>query len=290
LKIDSHQVSITFRFEKILQKESKNMELDGITGGLFWLTGASTGIGLAAAEKLAAQGAKLILSSRSQEKLSKSQERLLKLGADSVEVVTFDVAANSKNAADTSKFIANVLEGRTLDGLLLNAGGPKPGLLQSLDRQDFNDAHALLVEGPATFLLGAIPHLKHNRGSVVAITSTTVREPVGTLTLSAIYRSAFVVFLKNLAQEVGPLGLRLNNVGPGSTATQHLENLMVKQAEDRGVGYADVRSEWNDRAALKRLGTPEEIASAVVFLLSENASYISGQTLLVDGCSTKGFI
>lgn len=251
---------------------------------LFWLTGASTGMGYAIAQELASQGAHLILSSRSEEKLKLAKEALLKSGASSVEIAVIDL---SQEAA--SDKIEKVLHGRKLNGLLLNAGGPKGGPISSLNYQDFIQANQLILAGPAQFLISMIPYFEPHQSSVVAITSTSVREPVGQLNLSAIYRSGLVVFLKNLASEVGHLGIRINNVGPGKIGTEHLEKLIGMQAEKNGISMDEEKKAWGSVAALNRIGEPQEIAKVVSFLFSSDASFVNGQTILVDGCSTKSY-
>lgn len=284
-KIRAQKGSFIFRLQNLNIGDFQfTMSSHNFHKKLFWLTGSSSGMGYAVARDLATKGASLIISSRSLEKLNDKKNELQKLGAASVETVACDLAQE-----DAAQKIAKVLGSRKINGLLLNAGGPKSGAPSSLQYQDFLDANKLLVAGPAHFLISMLPYMESHNSSVVAITSTAVKEPVRELNLSAIYRSALVVFLKNLANEVGHLGIRINNVAPGKIATEHLGKMIATLAQKNGISVDEETKSWSSVAALNRMGAPEEIAKVVTFLFSDDASFISGQTILVDGCSTKSY-
>jgi len=139
-----------------------------------------------------------------------------------------------------------------------------------------------------------IPSLEAPGASVVAITSITVREPTESLTLSGTYRLALVAFLKHLANQLGPKGIRVNNVAPGYTKTESLKALMKKRASDLSgnvteEALADLEKQWITGIPLGRLASPDEIAAACIYLFSQNASFITGQTLTVDGGLTRGY-
>lgn len=252
--------------------------------GLFLLTGASSGMGFAVASELAARGASLIIASRSREKLQQRADELRAFGAKSVEIVDFDLSDIGSH-----KKIFEILNSRQLNGVLLNAGGSKSGRILNLTHQDFVDANELLLAGPTQLLVSLVPHLAPHNSSVVSITSTTVKEPLGELNLSAIYRTALVVLLKNLAYEVGSLGIRINNVAPGKIATEHLEHMMQTNAEKNHRTFEEEKKLWGAYASINRMGTPNEVAKVVVFLMSPEASFVNGQTIVVDGCSTKSY-
>ncbi len=259
--------------------------MKSLSNALFWLTGASSGIGYAVAKELAEQNAGIIISSRNADKIDDKISELKELGATSVETVALDLSDGK-----FEKKIKDILQARKLNGVLLNGGG-FPGKKTSEHAfQDFIEGNKIMLAGPAQFLLNILPYMKHHKSSVVAITSTSVKEPIATLDLSAIYRSGLVIFLKNLAHEIGHTGIRINNVAPGATSTEHLEKIIEKTAHNNKTSVKEVRSQWENRAALKRMAKPEEIAKVVCFLMSKDASFINGQTIVVDGCSTKSYL
>ena len=129
---------------------------------------------------------------------------------------------------------------------------------------------------------------RNHWGRIITITSVAVKQPVPDLVLSNAVRSAVVGLVKSLANEFGKDGILVNNVGPGYTATDRLKQLAAARSKTTGKSEQEVFESWALDTALKRVGTPEEFADAVVWLASARASYITGQTLLVDGGTYKG--
>ncbi|WGL61136.1 SDR family oxidoreductase [Pigmentibacter sp. JX0631] len=252
---------------------------------LFWLSGASSGIGYAVAEELAKKKASIIISSRNANKISDKIGILKNLGASSIELVDLDISED-----EAKNTINNTLKGRKLAGVLVNGGAYTGKKLVEYKYEDFLQSNKNILAGPAQFILNILPFCEHNNSSIVAITSTSVKEPVGLLHMSAIYRSGLVVFLKNLAHEIGHTGIRINNVGPGSTATEHIEHLIESSAITTNTNAEIIRKNFESRSALNRMADPSEIAKVVTFLFSKDASFINGQTILVDGCSTRSYL
>ncbi len=248
---------------------------------LYWITGGTSGIGLAVAETLAKKGASLILSSRTAENKKEIVSHLEKFGAKNVELANMNMTSPlSKNE------IQKILNQKKLNGVVINSGGPKSGDLNSLSAEDFKNANELLLVGPQQFIQNCVSFLVPYKSSIVAITSTSVKEPVRNLNLSAIYRTGFSVYLKLLSKELSADGIRVNSVGPGPTKTKHLMNIIENESKIKNVPAHKIEKEWNQRSVLGRMGEPEEVAQAVSFLLSEEASFINGQILLADGNST----
>jgi 3-oxoacyl-[acyl-carrier protein] reductase len=129
---------------------------------------------------------------------------------------------------------------------------------------------------------------RNHWGRILTITSVAVKQPVADLVLSNAVRSAVVGLVKSLANEFGKDGILVNNVGPGYTATDRLKELAAARSKATGQGEREIFDGWAADTAVKRVGQPDEFANAVVWLASERASYITGQTLLVDGGSYKG--
>jgi 3-oxoacyl-[acyl-carrier protein] reductase len=170
-----------------------------------------------------------------------------------------------------------------------NAGGPaaKGFLAASLEEwQRAIDANFLSA---VYFAREVIPHMQRKRwGRIITLTSITTKQPVTDLVLSNAVRAAVVGLVKSLANEFGKDGILVNNVGPGFTATERLKELAAARASASGKSERDIVEGWAADAPLKRLGEPREVADTIVWLASERASYITGQTILVDGGVYKG--
>lgn len=260
------------------------------SGKWFWVCGASSGIGFAVAMALARSGAKLIIMSRHEAKLQEAKGRLLAAGAAEV-----DLAALDLTDPRTSEHAKRLLADRSLQGVLLNGGGPQGNSASACSWEQFEQTNRLLLAGPASLAIAFLPHLC---GSIVAITSTTVKEPNPKLPLSAAYRSGLAAFLKHLSDELGPKGIRINCVAPGYTDTERLKELAAHVVQESKLGggqgggavsMQDVYAQWANQAALQRLASPEEIAAVSVFLFSSQASFITGQTVVVDGGQVRGY-
>jgi len=139
------------------------------------------------------------------------------------------------------------------------------------------------------FTHAVIPHMQKKRwGRIITITSITTKQPVADLVYSNAVRAAVVGLVKSLANEFGKDGILVNNVGPGYTATRRLKELAHSRSVASGKTEKEIFEGWSAEAPLKHLGDPRELADAIVWLASERASYITGQTILVDGGLYKG--
>jgi 3-oxoacyl-[acyl-carrier protein] reductase len=170
-----------------------------------------------------------------------------------------------------------------------NAGGPPAkGFLEATIKewQGAVDANFLST---VYFAREVIPHMQRKKwGRIVTITSITTKQPVTDLVLSNAVRAAVVGLVKSLANEFGKDGILVNNVGPGFTATDRLKELAKSRAAASGKSEQEIFEGWAGDAPLNRLSDPREVADAIVWLASERASYITGQTVLVDGGMYKG--
>lgn len=243
----------------------------GLAGKTALVTGASKGIGFAVAAGLAAEGARVALAARDERALERAVERLRLAGGEA-----FGVAADVSEARAVDDLLAQV-RARYGDPevLVVNAGGPPAGLPSELDEAAWARGYDLTLMSYVRLARAALgPMRAAGWGRIVGITSLSVKQPIPNLTLSNAFRAAVTAFAKTLSQEVAAEGVTVNNVAPGYTATERLEELFTDEAARERL----VRS-----IPARRFGTPEEIAAAVVFLASAQAAYLTGQTLVVDG-------
>lgn len=242
-----------------------------IAGKIALVTGGSRGIGFAIAKGLAAEGAKLILSARNEESLNLAVTTLRDSGAD-VHGIAADV---SKPEAIDALFEASRSQFGDPEILLINAGGPPAGRAESLTDEAWQRGYDLTLMSAVRLARAALPAMKAKRwGRIITITSLSIKSPVANLTLSNAFRAAVTGFSKTLSTEVAAHGITVNNIGPGYTATERLQELFPNPGDDARL-IASIPA--------KRFGTPEEIASAALYLASEQAAYLTGQTLIIDG-------
>jgi 3-oxoacyl-[acyl-carrier protein] reductase len=246
---------------------------------------SSHGLGQATARAFAAEGCKVAMCSRNLKAVEGAAEEIRGTGAD-VYYEAFDVT----DAAAVQHFVDNVAKRfGHIDICVTNAGGPPAKGFMATTIEEWKRAAELNFLSVVYFAHQVIPHMQRNHwGRIITITSVAVKQPVADLVLSNAVRSAVVGLVKSLANEFGKDGILVNNVGPGYTATDRLKELAAARSKTTGKGEREIFDGWAADTAVKRVGQPEEFANAVVWLASERASYITGQTLLVDGGSYKG--
>jgi 3-oxoacyl-[acyl-carrier protein] reductase len=242
------------------------------------LTGASSGIGFAVAERMKAEGWTLVIGSRRPEA---AVERIRAAsGAGEVVAVPGDLA----DPQTTDALIAAAMQLGPLHALFLNHGGPAVRLFEQFSDEDWAAAFRLVVLGPLRLMRAAVPlFLESGSGRVVAISSFVVKTPMAGTALSSGLRAVLVNAIKTAAQEYGPRGILINAVAPGYIATERL--LAWTRAQGTLAGTTDEESATAAVAAvpLQRFGQPAEVAEPVAFLLSQRNSYITGQHILIDG-------
>jgi 3-oxoacyl-[acyl-carrier protein] reductase len=247
---------------------------------------SSQGLGLATAEAFAAEGCRVAMCSRNRQSLEAAADKIRKEHGAEVFSEAFDVG----DPALVSQFVAAVaVQFGSVDICVTNAGGPpaKGFLAATLD--DWQRAIQLNFLSTVYFAREVIPHMQRKHwGRIITITSITTKQPVADLVLSNAVRAAVVGLVKSLANEFGKDGILVNNVGPGFTATDRLKELAKARSTSSGKPEQEFLDAWAADAPLKRLGEPRELADTVVWLASERASYVTGQTVLVDGGMYKG--
>ena len=258
----------------------------GLKNRVALVAASSQGIGLATAEGFAVEGCRIAMCARTPQTLHAAAEKIRKQRNAEVFAEAFDVA----DPVAVGQFVAAV--GRQFGGVdicVTNAGGPpaKGFLAATLD--DWQRAIELNFLSAVYFAREVIPYMQRRHwGRIITITSITTKQPVADLVLSNAVRAAVVGLVKSLANEFGKDGILVNNVGPGFTATDRLKELAKARSAAGGKSEQEIAEGWAAEAPLKRLGEPRELADAIVWLASERASYITGQTVLVDGGMYKG--
>lgn len=258
----------------------------GLQDRVALVAASSQGIGLATAEAFAAEGCRVAMCARNQRTLEAAADAIR--ARSNVEVLTeaFDVT----DATAVNQFVATVA-GRfgAVDICVANAGGPPAKGFLSTTQEDWRRAIDLNLLSTVSLARAVIPHMQRKRwGRIVTITSISAKQPVHDLVLSNAARAAVVGLVKSLANEFGPDGILVNNVGPGFTATDRLKDLAKSRAAASGQRDQQIFDGWAAETPLRRLGGPNEVADAIVWLCSDRASFITGQTLLVDGGMYRG--
>jgi 3-oxoacyl-[acyl-carrier protein] reductase len=258
----------------------------GLKNRVALIAGASQGLGRATALAFAAEGTHLALCARNEEALTQLAAKIR--GQFGVEVHTQDLDVH--DSAGIGAFVkdtARIFD--RIDICVTNAGGPpaKP-FLETTDAE-WDDAFQLNLRSAASFARAVIPYMQRNKwGRIVMISSITVKQPQPQLILSNAIRTGVSGLVRSLANEFGKDGILVNNVGPGYTATDRLKELSARRSATSGQSIAECEREWIDQIPVGRLGKPEEVADAIVWLASERASFVTGQTILVDGGMYKG--
>jgi 3-oxoacyl-[acyl-carrier protein] reductase len=258
----------------------------GLKNRVAIVAASSQGLGRATAEAFAAEGCRLAICARNQQALNAVAEKIR--GEYKAEVLAepFDVT----DAGAVRDFVNAVVQ--KFDGLdicVTNAGGPPAKGFLATTIGEWKRAVDLNFMSAVYFTHAVIPHMQKKRwGRIITITSITTKQPVADLVYSNAVRAAVVGLVKSLANEFGKDGILVNNVGPGYTATDRLKELAHSRSVASGKTEKEIFEGWSADAPLKRLGDPRELADAIVWLASERASYITGQTILVDGGLYKG--
>jgi len=251
----------------------------GIANRVALVMGASKGIGRAAAESLAREGARVAAVSRSRDRI---EDAAAQIGSETgAEVRPF--TADTDAPETMPELVQSVREALgPVEILVVNTGGPPPGDPLSLARDQWEAAYRNLVLSPQALIEAVVPDMRaRGWGRIVNVTSTSTKEPIPGLMLSNSHRMAAVGMLKTLSRELGADGILVNSVAPGRIATERIASMS-------GTPLEELRSQPQPEIPLSRLGEPHEMGDVIAFMCSERASYITGVNLMVDGGLTRG--
>jgi 3-oxoacyl-[acyl-carrier protein] reductase len=245
----------------------------GIRDRVALITGASSGLGQACALALASEGARIAVAARRREELDRVCAQARERGAGDARAFVVDLT----DARSIDVLVRDVRETfGTVDILIANSGGPKPGTFTQLAPEDWDGAYRSVLRSMLQLIDGVLPGMRERRwGRIVALTSTSVKQPIPTLALSNMFRTALVSGLKTLSGEVARDGVTINAIATGRIQTDRLLSLYGNDAAELERAGKEV--------PIGRIARVDEFAPLVAFLCGEQARYITGQTISIDG-------
>lgn len=253
----------------------------GISNRAALVCGSSSGLGFASARALAAEGCRVALNGRDEDRLRRAVTKLATEHPGRVDGLRADVSVPS----EAEQLVARATDRLgALDILVCNAAGPPAAPFEQLPTDTWQRALDLNLLSAMRLCRAVLPDMRRKRwGRIICITSIAAKQPLGGLILSTTARAGVLGFVKSLADEVASGGITVNAVCPGYMRTERLEDLAAQRATQSGGSAADKLAEMVRGVPAGRIGEPAELAAAVAFLASERAAYITGVALQVDG-------
>jgi 3-oxoacyl-[acyl-carrier protein] reductase len=263
------------------------MEL-GIKGKTALVTGASAGLGFAAAMSLAEEGVRVAINSRSIENLEGAAKKIKRKTGDYPVIIEGDLTVEGT----AEEIVARTVEKLgAVDILVSNAGGPPAGKFLEHAKEAWRASANLTLYSAIDLAREVIPNMIEKKwGRIIFITSVAVKQPVENLIISNALRAGVTGFAKSISNELASYGITVNSVCPGYTETERLKELARYQSETTGRSVDEIYGDWKINIPAGRLGTPGELASLIAFLASDRASYITGTSISVDGGLAKGLL
>jgi 3-oxoacyl-[acyl-carrier protein] reductase len=260
----------------------------GINGKIALVTASSRGLGRGCAEQLAAEKCRVAICSRDGATAKQASEEIsTKTGATAL-----GFGADVSKAEDISRLLEEVKQSLGNPEILVtNAGGPPPGTFASTPLEDYEKALNLNLMSAVHLIHGVTPAMKTNGwGRIIAITSISVKQPIGNLLLSNMARAGLTGFLKTIATELAPDGITVNALLPGTHQTSRIDQLAQHLAGQEHKSKKEVIQDMMSANPSNTIGDPADFGAAAAFLASAQARYITGQNLLVDGGNYKGLL
>ena len=254
----------------------------GLKDKVVLVAASSKGLGFGIALQAAKEGAVLSIGSRSRMNIEKAAVSIRgEVPGAMVLAQELDVAdaGSVKNWVQTS-----LVELGTIDGLVVNGGGPPPGTFDDIDDSTWRDGYESTLMSAVRMIREVLPEMRRKKsGSILTITSSSVKEPIDNLLLSNVFRSGVTSLVKSLSFQEAATNIRINNLVPGFFDTERLKELDLHNSGEWRISLDNVRKINFDKIPMGRYGDPEEFGKAAVFLLSEGASYVTGETFVIDG-------
>ncbi len=246
---------------------------------LFIVTGASSGFGKAIATTLSEEQAKVIAVARGMDKLESLQKT-----HPSIEILSLDITL-----PESLEILVNTLGKRELTGIVVNAGGPPAKAFLETVMEDWDEAYHNILRWKVDLTKTFLPFFEKNSyGRYLFIESVSVKQPVPNLVLSTSLRLAVTGFVKTFSDEIAYKGITANIMAPGFHVTPALERVIIKHSKVHGLSFDEARDQMVSGVPTRKTGNLKDFASLAVWLLSPNSSYITGQTISVEGGSVRG--
>jgi 3-oxoacyl-[acyl-carrier protein] reductase len=261
-----------------------------LTGKGALVTGASSGLGLATAMALSAEGADVVLNSRNLDRLRAAADKIEKATGRRPGVACADLSqpTDIPILADLAR---KALPSHNIDILVSNTGGPKAGLFLEHGQEAWPEVADQLLHSAIYLTRAVLPSMVERKfGRLIYITSIAALQPIDDLILSNTYRAGLTGFCKTVSNTYAKFGITANTVCPGYTATERLTDLAESRAKKSGQSAEDVLNGFGALCPAGRVGKPEELAALITFLASEQAAYITGASIPVDGGSRRSLI
>ncbi len=250
------------------------------SASLFIVCGTTNGFGKAVAEKLISKNHSVLGIARGKEELEKLQDRYPQ---------NFDFIASDLSKPETADHIIKQIEGKFINGVFINSGGPPAKKIEETNMEDWDRAYETLLRWKVELVKKLIPLFKSQEyGRILFLESSSVKQPIENLVLSTSLRSAVVGFAKTLSEEIAHYGITVNVLAPGYHDTNALNRLIKKRSEDSGISEESAKEQFKEKTKIGKLGNPDNLASLANWLLSPESEYITGQTISVDGGVIKG--
>ncbi|HLP60765.1 MAG TPA: SDR family oxidoreductase [Candidatus Deferrimicrobium sp.] len=252
------------------------------------ITAASQGLGKAVAEALAAEGVNLVICSRNKTQIEETGQYL----ENNYNVDVLPLVCNVTDQDDIASLKEKVVDRfGTCHILFTNAGGPPPGKIEMFIGEDYKKALDLNLISAINLVNAFLPLMKQKQwGRILASTSITVKQPIPNLVLSNVSRVGVVAYIKSLALDVAPLNITANVLAPGYIMTERLKNLLEDRTKKENISYEKALADILEGIPAKKIGSPAGFGALCAFLASEHASYITGETILMDGGMYKGLM
>ncbi|MEQ9104109.1 MAG: SDR family oxidoreductase [Rhodothermales bacterium] len=257
----------------------------GLKDHVIMVAASSKGLGRGIAESVAASGARVSMASRTAADITAAAAEVSRTHGVQAEGYVMDATVGASIQAWAQATRERF--GR-IDGLVVNAGGPKPGKFDDFDDADWQAGFELTLMSAVRMIRAVLPVMREQgSGSIVTVTSSSIKEPIDILLLSNVFRSGVVSLVKSLSADLAAEGIRINNLVPGMVDTDRIQSNDAYKAESLGIPVEEYARSRQAAIPMGRYGTPREFGDAGAFLLSNAASYITGATLMVDGGKSR---